>query len=103
MSEPGGDHEFPPAVRMTIRQRQVADYRAAADFINREAFDIVCLQYELGIFGGEAGALILGLVARPDAPLVNTLHTALRSEEHTTDLQSLMRNPYAVLGLKKTN
>src|SRR3546814_12196377 len=62
MIEPGGDHEFPPAVRKTIRQGQVADYRAAADFINREAFDLVCLQHEFGIFGGEAGALILGLV-----------------------------------------
>src|SRR3546814_536740 len=50
---PGGDHEFPPAVRKTIRQGQVADYRAAADFINREAFDLVCLQHEFGIFGGE--------------------------------------------------
>src|SRR3546814_20821073 len=77
MIEPGGDHEFPPAVRKTIRQGQVADYRAAADFINREAFDLVCLQHEFGIFGGEAGALVLDLVARLDAPLVTTLHTVL--------------------------
>src|SRR3546814_6949849 len=30
------------------------------------------------------------------------LHRAKRSEEHTSELQSLMRNSYAVLCLKKT-
>ena len=90
MIEPGGDHEFPPAVRKTIRQGQVADYRAAADFINREAFDLVCLQHEFGIFGGEAGALILGLVARLDAPLVTTLHTVL--DRPTTAQRRVMKD-----------
>ncbi len=77
MIEPGGDHEFPETVGGTIRQDHAADYRAAADFINREAFDIVCLQHEFGIFGGEAGALVLDLIAKLDAPLVTTLHTVL--------------------------
>ena len=77
MIEPGGDHVFPETVGRTIRQDHAADYRAAADFINREAFDLVCLQHEFGIFGGEAGALVLDLVARLDAPLVTTLHTVL--------------------------
>ncbi|AMG74876.1 glycosyltransferase family 4 protein [Sphingopyxis granuli] len=90
MIEPGGDHEFPPAVRKTIRQGQVADYRAAADFINREAFDLVCLQHEFGIFGGEAGALILGLIARLDAPLVTTLHTVL--DRPTTAQRRVMKD-----------
>src|SRR3546814_1330395 len=30
-----------------------------------------------------------------------TVGSAIRSEEHTSELQSLMRNSYAVLGLKK--
>lgn len=77
MIEPGGDHVFPETVGRTIRQDHAADYRAAADFINREAFDLVCLQHEFGIFGGEAGALVLDLVVRLDAPLVTTLHTVL--------------------------
>src|SRR3546814_5917798 len=38
------------------------------------------------------GALAL-LAARPGAPV--------RSEEHKSELQSLMRNSYAVIGLKK--
>ena len=31
----------------------------AAEFLNAGRFDVVCLQHEFGIFGGEAGAHIL--------------------------------------------
>lgn len=77
MCEPGGNHAFPSIVGKTIRQEEAADYRAGADFINREGFDLVCLQHEYGIFGGDAGALVLDLIAKLDAPLVTTLHTVL--------------------------
>ena len=77
MCEPGADHAFPSIVGKTIRQEESGDYRAGADFINREGFDLVCLQHEYGIFGGDAGALVLDLIARLDAPLVTTLHTVL--------------------------
>jgi glycosyltransferase involved in cell wall biosynthesis len=77
MREPGGNHAFPSIVGKTIRQEECGDYRAGADFINREGFDLVCLQHEYGIFGGDAGALVLDLIARLDAPLVTTLHTVL--------------------------
>src|SRR3546814_16150261 len=77
MIEPGGDHVFPETVGRTIRQDRAADYRDAADFINREAFDLVCLQHEFGIFGGVAGALVIDLVARLDATLVTTLTPVL--------------------------
>lgn len=77
MDEPGAVHAYPPTVRLTIRQDEPADYLAAADFINRERFDVVCLQHEYGIFGGEAGSLVLGLIAALKVPLVTTLHTVL--------------------------
>lgn len=77
MCEPGADHAFPPIVGKTIRQEEAGDYQAGADFINREGFDLVCLQHEYGIFGGDAGALVLDLIAQLDAPLVTTLHTVL--------------------------
>ncbi|SFG01680.1 Glycosyltransferase involved in cell wall bisynthesis [Novosphingobium sp. CF614] len=77
MREPGGNHAFPEIVGKTIRQEEAGDYLAGADFINREGFDLVCLQHEYGIFGGDAGALVLDLIAKLDAPLVTTLHTVL--------------------------
>src|SRR3546814_4486898 len=49
-----------------------------------------------------------GLATRPGkvlaalvATMIGALSMAIRSEEHTSELQSLMRNSYAVLCLKK--
>jgi glycosyltransferase involved in cell wall biosynthesis len=77
MRDPGGDYAWPPSVRLSIDQNDPAQYRAAADFINDDGFDIACLQHEFGIYGGVSGDLILGLIAALKVPLVTTLHTVL--------------------------
>src|SRR3546814_3140449 len=40
------------------------------------------------------------LVAAHQA-IIKAAHTKMRSAEHTSELQSLMRTPYAVVGMKK--
>lgn len=77
MCDPGGQYAFPPQVRWSVAQEDRGGYSAAADFINAQGFDVVCLQHEFGIYGGEAGDYILDLIAKLDAPLVTTLHTVL--------------------------
>ncbi len=77
MCDPGGQYAFPPQVRWSVAQDDRGGYLAAADFINAQDFDVVCLQHEFGIYGGEAGEYILDLIAAVDAPLVTTLHTVL--------------------------
>src|SRR3546814_1801603 len=47
-----------------------------------------------------AGVIFLDVAARHD-PIAAKLGQACRSEEHTSELQSLMRIPYAVFCLKK--
>lgn len=64
-------------VRGVIRSDCPEDYRAAARRMNEDAVDVVWLQHEYGIFGGEAGDLVLELVDRVAAPLIVTLHTVL--------------------------
>ena len=49
----------------------------AAEFLNNAGFDVVCLQHEYGIFGGEAGGNIIELLSRLEMPIVTTLHTVL--------------------------
>src|SRR3546814_3626673 len=51
--------------------------------------------------GGEAGVLTLIAVLVVGAVLAMLAITATRSEEHTSELQSLMRISYAVFCLKK--
>lgn len=77
MCDPGGAYAWPPSVRLSIDQNDPGQYLAAADFINRGQFDVACLQHEFGIFGGAAGKLVLGLVARLKVPLITTFHTVL--------------------------
>lgn len=77
MRDPGGDYLWPGNVARSIDQNDPAHYRSAADFINAQGYDVACLQHEFGIFGGEAGCLILDLIAGLTVPLVTTLHTIL--------------------------
>ena len=77
MRDPGGDYLWPTNVVRGIDQNDPAQYRAAADAINAAGYDVACLQHEFGIFGGEAGCLILDLIAGLTMPLITTLHTVL--------------------------
>ncbi len=77
MTDHGHQYDYPAAVAFQINDQKVAGYLQAADFLNAGRYEIVCLQHEFGIFGGEAGAHILTLLARLTMPIVTTLHTIL--------------------------
>ena len=70
-------YDYPASVQLQIHDGEPEQYQRAARFLNAGQFDVVCLQHEFGIFGGEAGAHILGLLASLTVPLVTTLHTVL--------------------------
>lgn len=72
-------YQYPSAVRFEINQNKLSDYRRAADFLNMNQVDIVCLQHEYGIFGGPAGSNILELLSHLRMPIVSTLHTVLKN------------------------
>jgi glycosyltransferase involved in cell wall biosynthesis len=77
MNDPGGGYDYPAAVRFQIGEETTDGYVGAADFLNTERFDVVCLPHEYGIFGGEAGGHIMELLKRLTMPIVTTLHTVL--------------------------
>ena len=77
MTDPGRTYDYPPAVRLQIHDEAIGEYIQAAEFLNDERFDVVCLQHEYGIFGGEAGRNITELLSRLEMPVVTTLHTVL--------------------------
>jgi glycosyltransferase involved in cell wall biosynthesis len=86
-------------VRGTIRSDRLEDYRNAARRINEDAVDAVWLQHEYGIFGGEAGDMVLDLVDRLAAPLIVTLHTVLAdpSPKQHKVLEHLLRRASRVM------
>ena len=77
MTNPGCTYDYPPAVRFQVREEMIDDYAQGAEFLNNASFDVVSLQHEYGIFGGEAGGNIIDLLSRLEMPVVTTLHTVL--------------------------
>ncbi len=74
-------YDYPDRVRFEIAQNDVASYRLAADFLNINDVDLVCLQHEYGIYGGPAGNYVLALLRDLRMPIVTTLHTVLREPD----------------------
>ena len=78
MNDPGRHHVYPARVRFEIAESDIASYRRAADFLNVNTVDALCVQHEYGIFGGKAGSYLLTLLRELRMPIVTTLHTILR-------------------------
>jgi glycosyltransferase involved in cell wall biosynthesis len=81
VNDPDSSYDYPQRVRLELTQEDIASYERAADFLNFNSNDLVCLQHEYGIYGGAAGRYILALLRRLTIPLVTTLHTVLREPD----------------------
>jgi len=71
-------YEYPPRVRFELDEKDLDSYRRAADFLNFNNADVLCVQHEFGIYGGPAGSHLLALLKEVRMPVVTTLHTVLR-------------------------
>ncbi len=74
-------YAYPTRVRFELMEKDIDSYRRAADFLNINNVDLVCLQHEYGIFGGRAGSHILALLRELRMPIVTTLHTILHDPD----------------------
>ena len=81
VNDPDSSYEYPEQVRLELDQEEIASYERAAEFLNFNGNDLVCLQHEYGIYGGAAGRHILTLLRKLKMPLVTTLHTVLREPD----------------------
>lgn len=70
-------YDYGSEVVFELRDHVKEAYREAADFLNQSKFEVVCVQHEYGIFGGDCGDYLLALTDRLTKPVVTTLHTAL--------------------------
>lgn len=77
VTDPGGDYDYPQEVRFEIREEQLSDYRRAAEYLQFQDVECVCVQHEYGIYGGEQGSHLLALLRELNLPVVTTCHTLL--------------------------
>jgi glycosyltransferase involved in cell wall biosynthesis len=81
VNDPDSSYDYPDCVRLELSQEDQTSYERAAEFLNFNGNDLVCMQHEYGIFGGAAGSYILTLLRKLKMPLVTTLHTVLREPD----------------------
>jgi len=81
LNDPSETYNYPDEVVFQIERDKIEDYYRAADYINQSDADIVCLQHEFGLFGGNGGDYIFALLSGIDKPVITTLHTVIREPE----------------------
>lgn len=71
-------YDYPPRVRFEFLEKDLDSYRRAAEFLNFNNADVLCVQHEFGIYGGPGGSHLLSLLKEVRMPVVTTLHTVLQ-------------------------
>lgn len=69
--------EYPWEAKFKIIHDDLSTYISAAEYVNQSHADVVSLQHEFGLFGGECGEYILPFVEALTVPLVTTFHTVV--------------------------
>ncbi len=72
-----GKREYPAEVKYILPQHNRAAYDRAATYLNNSGAQVLCVQHEYGLFGGEAGEWLLELLERVNLPVVTVMHTVL--------------------------
>lgn len=105
IDEPGGEmRRYGPEVIARLREQDRYGYAAVADFINRHPSDLLNVQHEYGLFGGERGEWLIDLLQRLEKPAVVTMHTVLPEPDETMlrVTRSLCANASRVVALSET-
>ena len=78
VDEPGGEsRRHPAAVVGRLNEQDFYSYAATAKLINEHPAQVVNIQHEYGLFGGERGEWLVHLMKLVEKPIVLTLHTVL--------------------------
>jgi polysaccharide biosynthesis protein PslF len=105
VDEPGAEvRRYPPEVIARIAEQERNSYAAAADFVNRNPVELVNIQHEYGLFGGERGEWLVDFLRLLEKPAVLTLHTVLPDpdESYLRVTRELCKYAARVVALSET-
>jgi polysaccharide biosynthesis protein PslF len=78
MNEAGQTYDYGSQVRLAVDRDRRDAYRKAAECVNASRrTQVVSVQHEYGLFGGEYGDYLLDFMSAVDRPVVLTMHTVL--------------------------
>lgn len=70
-------YKYPSEVKFEIKDKSENDFKEAAYYLNLSDANVVNIQHEYGLYGGEAGSNILYLLDNLKKPVITTLHTII--------------------------
>lgn len=74
-SPSGKKYRYPKEVIRKIRKENLKDYKEAAEFCNKSSFDLVIVQHEFGLYGGNCGEYLLTFLKNLKKPAIGIMHT----------------------------
>jgi glycosyltransferase involved in cell wall biosynthesis len=84
IDEPGAEmRRYDPEVVVRIREQNRESYAAAAELVSIYPADLINVQHEYGLFGGERGEWLADFMSVLDKPAVLTMHTVLPEPDET--------------------
>lgn len=86
-------------IAWTVHPDRPDSYRNLASFVNRSHFDVICLQHEYGLFGGDWGDNLLEFLRRCEKPVVSVCHTIMENPppKAVSVLQEVARHSAALV------
>jgi glycosyltransferase involved in cell wall biosynthesis len=105
IDEPGGeDRVYPDRVVAHLVQRDRDSYYRTAEFVNSYPCDVLNIQHEYGLFGGDEGEWVVDLISAVAKPVVTSLHTVLPdpSPEHMRVARAICATSTAIVVLSET-
>ncbi len=73
-------YDFPWEVKYQIEKDNKKSYIRAASYINKSSCDLVLIEHEFGIFGGDCGNYLLDFLKAVKKPKVMTCHTLIEDK-----------------------
>ena len=68
----------------SVGRDSIEDYLLMANFLNNSSINVINIQHEFGIFGGESGEHICTFLDKLKIPAITTLHTVIPNFENKT-------------------
>jgi glycosyltransferase involved in cell wall biosynthesis len=105
INEEGGIYDYDRRVKFQIERDSVDDYVQATRYVNLSKVNLVNLQHEFGVFGGEWGEYINLFLEDLQKPVVTTLHTLLPNFESTARkvLEDIAYHSAAIVVMTRTS
>ena len=104
VNEKGAIYNYDRRVKFEIERDTFGDYTQAARYVNLSKIDLVNLQHEFGLFGGDWGEYINSFLEALQKPVVTTLHTILPNfgSAARTVLESIAHGSAAIIVMTST-